>query len=387
MGIFTNKKNEKNETVSAVSEQKAAVYDKHPLDYALESATDVFEDLAEDVFKTSQKMRTAHDELADLRKDIVGLQQEVNALHEGFSFINQATKKFDHMENEIEMSVAGAQKQIEVLKADSNSVQTSFKNMMETFETLQGALDQIKRYTVGISEVADQTDLLSLNASIEAARAGEQGRGFVVVAEEVSKLAKISQELVENINACIEEVEKRSDELRQSITDSDEAMAHNVRSMDETQKYFENVKKWKNILLDKEEIITKKEVKKVLNMRTNAASMFNRFLHEKFDIWIYGEWRKEEFDAIYQIGNLLNIKYEYNDNDYDDGHTFVYYVGAKSKRISYPNACCIRKVVSLGDKLEYEEMLPLMAVEFVRNNQYTVLPFPYKYLREYIEQC
>lgn len=151
--------------------------------------------------------------------------------------------------------------------------------------------------------------------------------------------------------------------------------------------YFENVKKWKTILLDKEEIITKKEVKKVLNMRTNAASMFNRFLHEKFDIWIYGEWRKEEFDAIYQIGNLLNIKYEYNDNDYDDGHTFVYYVGAKSKRISYPNACCIRKVVSLGDKLEYEEMLPLMAVEFVRNNQYTVLPFPYKYLREYIEQC
>lgn len=151
--------------------------------------------------------------------------------------------------------------------------------------------------------------------------------------------------------------------------------------------YFENVKKWKTILLDKEEIITKKEVKKVLNMRTNAASMFNRFLHEKFDIWIYGEWRKEEFDAIYQIGNLLNIKYEYNDNDYDDRHTFVYYVGAKSKRISYPNACCIRKVVSLGDKLEYEEMLPLMAVEFVRNNQYTVLPFPYKYLREYIEQC
>lgn len=76
-----------------------------------------------------------------------------------------------------------------------------------------------------------------------------------------------------------------------------------------------------------------------------------------------------------------------NDYDYDDGHTFEYYVGAKSKRISYPNACCIRKVVSLGDKLEYEEMLPLMAVDFVRNNQYTVLPFPYKYLREYIEGC
>lgn len=119
-------------------------------------------------------------------------------------------------------------------------------------------------------------------------------------------------------------------------------------------------------------------------MRTNAASAFNRFFHKKYDIWIDGELRKEEFESIYQMSNLLNIKYEYNENDYHNEHTFIYYVGAKSKRLSYPNACSIRKVISLGSELEYEELLPLMAVEFVRNSQYTVLPFPYKYLREYI---
>ena len=117
------------------------------------------------------------------------------------------------------------------------------------------------------------------------------------------------------------------------------------------------------------------------------ASKFNRFLHEKYGVWIDGELRKGEFEATYQIGNLLNIKYEYNEKDYLDGRTFVYYVGAKSKRLAYPNACCMRKVISLGEELEYEEALPLMAVEFVRNSQYTVLPFPFKYLREYIEQC
>ena len=144
---------------------------------------------------------------------------------------------------------------------------------------------------------------------------------------------------------------------------------------------------WRCKLSDEAEMVTKKAVKKILNMRTNIASSFNRFLHKKYGVWIDGELRKEEFEAIFQIGNLLNIKYEYNTNDYVDGHTFVYYVGARSKKLSYPNACCMRKVISLGDNLEYEELLPLMAVEFVRNSQYTVLPFPYKYLREYIEQC
>lgn len=149
----------------------------------------------------------------------------------------------------------------------------------------------------------------------------------------------------------------------------------------------EIIAEWKNKLSEETEMITKKNIKKILNMRTGIASKFNRFLHEKYDVWIDGELRKGEFEATYQIGNLLNIKYEYNCNNYLDGHTFVYYVGAKSKKLAYPNACCMRKVISLGEKLEYEEVLPLMAVEFVRNSQYTVLPFPFKYLREYIEQC
>ena len=243
MGFFKQKNNEQTDMGAGKAKQTGAGFDKYPLGYTIDSASKVFEDLAEDVFQTTQKMRSAHDELAELRKDLGGLQQEVGALHEGFSVINEAAKKFDSMERDIEVSVEGAQKQIEILREDSNTVQVSFQNMIETFDTLQGALDQIRRYTVGISEVADQTDLLSLNASIEAARAGEQGRGFVVVAEEVSKLAKMSQELVENIDGCIEEVLKRSGELHQSICDSDAAMAHNIQSMDETQKYFDSVKK------------------------------------------------------------------------------------------------------------------------------------------------
>jgi hypothetical protein len=148
----------------------------------------------------------------------------------------------------------------------------------------------------------------------------------------------------------------------------------------------EYISEWKNKVSEESEMITKGTLKKILNMRKGIASKFNRYLHEEYGIWIDGELRKEEFDAMFKIGDLLNIKYEYKE-DYDDGYAFVYYVGAKSKKLKYPNACCMRKVISLGDTIEYENMLPLMAVEFVRNSQYTVLPFPFKYLREYIEQC
>lgn len=187
-----------------------------------------------------------------------------------------------------------------------------------------------------------------------------------------------------NIEALMNTLQETDDKEKVSKEILIKAM-HNFET--EYPDSIESVLEWKRKLSEELGMVTKKELKKILNMRTGVASMFNRFLHENYNIWIDGELRKAEFEATFQIGNLLNIKFEYTTNDYLDGNAFVYYVGAKSKKRSYPNACCMRKVISLGDRLESEELLPLMAVEFVRNSQYTVLPFPYKYLREYIEQC
>lgn len=148
--------------------------------------------------------------------------------------------------------------------------------------------------------------------------------------------------------------------------------------------YVEN---WKRVLSEKPLMITKKETRNILNMKNRHSKQFNRFFHEKYGVWLFGEFRDKEFEPVYQLENLLNIKYQYYDNDFDYGHSFIYYVGAKNKRRSYPSSCCMRKVISVGDGvIEFNELLPLMAVDFVRNNQYTVLPFPFKYLREFVEQ-
>lgn len=80
----------------------------------------------------------------------------------------------------------------------------------------------------------------------------------------------------------------------------------------------------------------------------------------------------------------MDIKY-FEDIDYSGNDQFNYFVGTKHNGLhtSVHNACIVRKVISSGEKIVFLKLLSLMAVEFVRNNQYTVLPFPFKYLREY----
>ena len=227
---------------AAVLPEKGVQFDKHPLDYALTSASQVMEDLAGDVFQTTQKMRYANEQLAGLQNDIISLRDDINGMDDGFREITAAADQFNDVEMEIDQSVADAQRQMERLRQDASSVKENFRNMSATFGQLQVALDKIRNSLSGISEVADQTDLLSLNASIEAARAGEQGKGFAVVAEEVGKLAKMSQDMVEGIHASIVEVEQKSSELNKFIQASDEAMLGSIRSMEETGRYFDDIK-------------------------------------------------------------------------------------------------------------------------------------------------
>lgn len=222
--------------------EKEVQFDRHPLDYALTSASQVVEDLAGDVFQTSQKMRYANEQLAGLQNDIISLRDDINGMDDGFQEITAAADRFNDVEMEIDQSVADAQRQMERLRQDASSVKENFRNMSATFGQLQVALDKIRNSLSGISEVADQTDLLSLNASIEAARAGEQGKGFAVVAEEVGKLAKMSQDMVEGIHASIMEVEQKSSELNKYIQASDEAMLGSIQSMEETGRYFDDIK-------------------------------------------------------------------------------------------------------------------------------------------------
>lgn len=131
--------------------------------------------------------------------------------------------------------------QIQQLNQDINHVFDIMQNIVESMGDLNDQNQKIGEISSVIADMANQTNLLSLNAAIEAARAGEAGRGFTIVATEVKNLAEHSLESAETISTILSDVNIRIEALMQQVTNGSSAIEQSRNTAGNSEKVLERI--------------------------------------------------------------------------------------------------------------------------------------------------
>lgn len=116
------------------------------------------------------------------------------------------------------------------------------KDIIEDIDELEKESKAIDSIISTINEIAEETNLLSLNASIEAARAGEAGRGFAVVSDEIRKLAEQSSEAATQISRIIEGIQERMGKTIETVKRADDIVTYQAEALNTTVNVFQDIK-------------------------------------------------------------------------------------------------------------------------------------------------
>ena len=189
----------------------------------VQSLTDVVQNISMIVDKTQQGSMTQKEKTSQVATAITEMTATVQDVANNADLASQSAQQADNNARSGQTIVSQTIESINQLDSEIESGAKVINKLEQDAESIGSVLDVIRG-------IAEQTNLLALNAAIEAARAGEQGRGFAVVADEVRTLASRTQESTKEIQTMIDSLQSQARAAVQSISQGQEKAKTNVEN-------------------------------------------------------------------------------------------------------------------------------------------------------------
>jgi methyl-accepting chemotaxis protein len=165
-------------------------------------------------------IRLVSDNIGGIADTVNSVSSAIGELAVSISQVAGTAREANTLSLEADTKARDGGKAVERLVESTREIATDISSVVLKMQELGDASARIGNIVEVIDNIADQTNLLALNAAIEAARAGEHGRGFAVVADEVRKLAENSASSTREIGVLVKDIQAKTDEVVRSTTAS-----------------------------------------------------------------------------------------------------------------------------------------------------------------------
>ncbi|MGE7749024.1 methyl-accepting chemotaxis protein [Lysinibacillus fusiformis] len=215
---------------------------------------------ANEVNMGAEQVAITMNELASGAEGQAHHSNELTSLMERFTADLRETNQHGEHIHQSSVEVLGLTNEGSQLMTSSNSQMSKIdgivQNAVEKVKNLDAQAQEISKLVVVIKDIADQTNLLALNAAIEAARAGEHGKGFAVVADEVRKLAEQVAFSVNDITSIVTNIQQDFDVVTSSLEDGYQEVKEGTNQIKATSETFSTISNSINDVVESVQLIS-----------------------------------------------------------------------------------------------------------------------------------